>query len=140
MQPHAAELADVHERTAVVAYAHIFDAPFPRELTQQKWARYPGEVLEHREDGVLLGFAATDEGRLDALFVLPEHAGRGIGSRLLERAAGVDRLWVLEDNTPARGFYERRGWTCTRARRDAFGVQELLYVRVGAPAPAAPPR
>lgn len=52
-----------------------------------------------------------------SLYVLPERAGRGIGSKLLDvaldalAAEGFERayLWVLADNVPAPAFYERRG-------------------------------
>lgn len=53
---------------------------------------------------------------LHALYVLPDHWGRGIASALHERflkrlAAGrIGILEVWERNTRAIGFYEHRGW------------------------------
>jgi GNAT superfamily N-acetyltransferase len=56
-------------------------------------------------------------GHLHALYVLPEWAGRGIGSALLAVAVAAlaadfaeATLWVLAGNAPARTFYEARGW------------------------------
>ena len=57
-------------------------------------------------------------GEIVSLYVLPERAGRGIGSKLLDvaldalAAEGFERayLWVLADNVPARAFYECRGF------------------------------
>jgi ribosomal protein S18 acetylase RimI-like enzyme len=55
-------------------------------------------------------------GQLSKLHVLPERFGSGLGSMLYEAALGAIRnggyriagLWVLEANTRARDFYERR--------------------------------
>ena len=78
---------------------------------------------------VLVGFATfgpyrlddaeTDEtaGELYAIYVSPDHWGRGTGRELLTAAKSglrgypVMRLWVLEANTNARRFYERMGLT-----------------------------
>lgn len=57
-------------------------------------------------------------GEVYAIYVDPTYQGRGAGTRLLDAAArrlagaGHTRasLWVLTENTPARGFYESRGW------------------------------
>jgi chorismate mutase/GNAT superfamily N-acetyltransferase len=50
---------------------------------------------------------------LDAFYVHPAHAGRGVGTALLElaKARRPDGfcLWVFEMNAPARAFYARRG-------------------------------
>lgn len=63
-------------------------------------------------------------GHVHALYVLPEAAGRGIGSALLTaalrhlRAAGFSEatLWVGAVNARARAFYETRGWQTDGAR------------------------
>ena len=62
--------------------------------------------------------ADTSVGEIHAIHVALEERGRGVGWRLLDasvealRAHGVGRaiLWVLEDNSTARAFYERQGW------------------------------
>lgn len=64
-------------------------------------------------DGAAAGFALADAAWLDMLYVLPEHAGSGIGSALLDlvkhaRPQGF-ALWVFESNHSAREFYRRRG-------------------------------
>src|SRR5205085_1031471 len=61
--------------------------------------------------------AAGYEGELYAIYVLKEHVGRGMGRALaLAVARRLERLgmrsmvlWVLEENTPARRFYESLG-------------------------------
>ena len=88
--------------------------------------------------GQLLGFAWVMPAHdpqwgdyIDALHVEPGHKGGGIGRRLLQGvAAELQRrgstlglyLWVLEVNSPARGFYERLGAEITdRQLSDPLG-------------------
>ena len=79
------------------------------------------------EDGTVVGFAlwflnySTWLGKhgiyLEDLYVKPDHRGGGHGKALLAHLAGIcsergyGRLdwWVLDWNTPARGFYESIG-------------------------------
>jgi GNAT superfamily N-acetyltransferase len=76
-----------------------------------------GWVFE--EDGHILGFsiALHEDPSIWALFVLPDHEGRGIGHALHEVAVnwlwslGVDRIWLgTESGTRAEQFYRQRGW------------------------------
>lgn len=131
----AARLADLHERSAVLAYAHIFDTPFPRAEARERWRSYRGR-LALATDAVgadLLGFAAWSGDSLDALYVDPDASGRGIGRRLLKAATGARRLWVIEANTRARSFYERSGWVASGVTRPGYpGAPELEYVRTPA--------
>ena len=64
-------------------------------------------------DGRVVGFALVDGAWLDHLYVLPEHAGQGIGANLLDLVKtlrpGGFALWVFESNEPARRFYRRWG-------------------------------
>ena len=64
--------------------------------------------------GAAVGYARFTETWLDDLYVAPPYAGRGVGSSLLDlvKARRPDGfcLWVFEMNTPARAFYERRGF------------------------------
>ncbi len=61
----------------------------------------------------VVGFALGQPGWLEMLYVVPERAGSGIGSTLLDlvKHAQPDgfSLWVFETNAPARGFYRARG-------------------------------
>jgi GNAT superfamily N-acetyltransferase len=65
-------------------------------------------------EGKVVGFAAVGDGWFDHLYVLPEHQGAGIGTRLIAWAketspTGLD-LWVFQRNTRARALYQRHGW------------------------------
>lgn len=106
-------------------------------------ARTP--VLVATEQRRIVGFAAagpplvpTDRadptlGDLYALYLDPEHWGRGIGAPL--QAAALDRLvtegcthaglWVLDGNDRARRFYLRTGWADTGRTRTDRGPQDV---------------
>jgi GNAT superfamily N-acetyltransferase len=77
-------------------------------------------VADRRVIGLLAVSREADCGWIDQLYLLPEWVGRGIGSRLLERAenqlAPPIRLYTFQCNERARRFYERRGF-----RAIAFG-------------------
>jgi len=68
-------------------------------------------------------------GEIESIHVAPELRGRGMGRQLMSAAmdemarAGVrvPILWVLPDNTAARAFYERLGWTF-----DGYSVRRPL--------------
>ena len=125
-----ATLAAIHEESATVAYAHIFDSPFPTEDTRQRWDRYEGSVAVARDGDAVIGFVAWYDDECDALYVRPSAAGAGVGGLLLEKASTARRLCVLADNENARSFYARRGWTPSGlTRRQNGDVQELEYVR-----------
>ena len=71
------------------------------------------EVHVAERDGVVVGFAAIEGGRLEHLYVRPDRQGTGVGSRLLDEAKrsrpdGLD-LWTFQRNAAARRFYEVRG-------------------------------
>jgi chorismate mutase/ribosomal protein S18 acetylase RimI-like enzyme len=58
-------------------------------------------------------FMVVEDDWLNSLYVLPQHAGQGVGSALLDVAKSLRPggfcLWVFESNTPARDFYRHRG-------------------------------
>lgn len=88
-------------------------------------------------DGDLVGIAAAgpprdddldpdDVTELDALYVLPDHWGVGIGRALLDavlarRPRPVQVLWVLEGNLRSRAFYA----SCGFAEDGAHKVEDL---------------
>jgi GNAT superfamily N-acetyltransferase len=85
------------------------------------------EVWVAEADGAVVGYARMTDTWLDDLYVLPGHAGHGIGSMLLDlvkarRPAGF-ALWVFEMNAPARAFYARHGLVEVE-RTDGAGNEE----------------
>lgn len=119
----------------------------PDDLSRALFCASPalfGHVAE-AEDGSVVGFAlwflnystwlGTHGIYLEDLYVKPEHRGDGYGKALLANLAricvdrGYGRLewWVLDWNTPARGFYESIGadalteWIPYRVSGDSLG-------------------
>ena len=71
------------------------------------------EVHVAETNGEISGFLAMHGDMVEHLYVRPDLLRRGIGSALLQRAkermpSGF-RLWVFQENVPARRFYERHG-------------------------------
>jgi chorismate mutase len=58
-------------------------------------------------------FMVVEGDWLNSLYVLPAHAGQGVGGSLLDVAKSLRPggfcLWVFESNTAARDFYRHRG-------------------------------
>ena len=121
----AGVLAAIQREASLAANAHIFPPelyPFPTTEIVERWQESLDgaavTVLVHEEAGTAVGVAGSRAEWLDGLYVLPEWWSRGIGRALhdevleRQRAAGAERcnLWVLEENTRARRFYERLGW------------------------------
>jgi GNAT superfamily N-acetyltransferase len=133
-------LTALERDTNLVALAHVFPGvEYPYAEVRARWVALladPGVRVEvagpdERLD-VYLAWDAGRPGRLRHLGVRPEAWGRGLARQAVERATGVRRLWVLRDNTRARGFYEHLGWAPTGREQAAewppYPV-ELEYAR-----------
>lgn len=83
----------------------------------------------------ILGFAGVANGRVDMLFVAPQHRGQGVGKRLLHHAVAelnAERLDVNEQNPQALGFYLHEGFEVYgRSATDGLGQPyPLLHMRL----------
>jgi ribosomal protein S18 acetylase RimI-like enzyme len=156
-------IAAVQNRTWQHAYAHVFPAEQLASLRDDRrgewWQRLLAEkpvgthtVVVDGDDGVL-GFASFGQaladpspvGELYSIYVLPEASGRGIGRALMAEAVRRLReggfaeaiLWVLEDNSRTRRFYEAAGWRADGGVKDETlldtAVREIRY-RIALPA------
>ena len=76
-----------------------------------------------------------DTAELICIHSLPGGWRRGYGSAMLERAlaemtrAGFNRviLWVFAENSRARRFYEKHGFSLTGKTQTAYGAEEVMY-------------
>jgi GNAT superfamily N-acetyltransferase len=120
-------LTALERDTNLVALAHVFaGVPYPYDEVRDRWLRLVAdpevrvEVAGARDRlDVYLAWDAVSSGRLRHLGVRPDSWGRGLARQAVERAHGVRRLWVLRENTRARGFYEHLGWTPTGREQEA---------------------
>jgi tRNA dimethylallyltransferase len=122
----------VQREASLAALSHIYPPDryaFPDDAVRVRWKEAlsdeRGNVIVAERGNRIVGVAAAKEGWLDGLYVLPGEWGSGVAGRLHDAAlqalvaAGATnaRLWVLEDNTRARRFYERRGWRLDGSER-----------------------
>ena len=107
----------------------------PHRITREMYERYLCDIGKGwlcEVDGEVVGFsvACLKDALIWALFVKPEHEGRGIGKRLLQLATkwlfemGVSSI-VLSTavGTRADRWYERQGWRRGEIKPDG----EVLY-------------
>ncbi|CAM3866703.1 GNAT family N-acetyltransferase [Alkalicoccus chagannorensis] len=106
--------------------------------------------LVAEEGGTVIGFAnfsfVNQEGKagLGALYIHPDHQGRGVGSALLEAGKaelkGLQELFVdvEKDNRSGRRFYEAKGFRFLREFDDPIDGYPLISVEMmWTPDPAA---
>ena len=139
----AGPLADLERHANLGGHALRFgDLPFPYDAVLTRWVL----VLDDPEvvtevvtgDRGLVAFAAYDQESLRHVAVHPDSWGRGIAREAVSRAvaAGVTRLWVLDDNHRARGLYESLGWAPTGVTQECPWEPhptELEYRLLGSP-------
>jgi len=83
----------------------------------------------------ITGFAGIAAGKIEMLFIDPDHRGQGLGKQLLRYAIerlNADELDVNEQNPQALGFYEKQGFEVIgRSEVDGMGqAYPLLHMRL----------
>lgn len=151
-----AGVAKVHLATRRGAYAHLLPAAALAGMTEaslhrwweQRMATAPAPhrllvaVDRHSPDEVLgfahIGPGEQELGELYALHVHPAAQGRQLGALLLGAAGEAlhglayqrARLWVLEGNENAQGFYRRHGWCQVQDLRREEDIEGALVCEV----------
>jgi len=108
----------------------------PQQRNHQQVTRWAAEVLLTdcrtwvAERGTeVLGYASLEGDVLEHLYLLPDVRRQGLGTLLLDEvkrnSPGGLRLHVFEQNTEARAFYRRHGFTVL-ATDDGSGNMENL--------------
>ncbi len=92
-------------------------------FVDEAMARWDTARVAEDSEGTLVGFLCLEGTLIDQLFVAPRHQRQGIGSRLLDDAKnrcpkGLS-LHTFQANSPARAFYEKRGF-----RPIGYGISE----------------
>jgi putative acetyltransferase len=83
----------------------------------------------------ITGFAGVAAGKIEMLFIDPDHRGKGLGKQLLRYALehlNADELDVNEQNPQALGFYIKQGFEVIgRSEHDGMGQPyPLLHMRL----------
>lgn len=149
----AVALAEVHVRSWRETYAGLLPPQYLERMSvpvhATRWRRQltrtrPGEVVLAAEGPAGLtaycagARLAEDEAEVFTLYVLKSAQGSGLGRRLFATAARVLRaegarslrLWVLNGNERARGFYAHLGGVVTAERPVSGwggGLRETAY-------------
>lgn len=145
------EISRVYEESWKFSYKGIVPQSYLDSIPEGQWASMvdsPGRnTLLCIEDGKIVGTTSFSRSRFEqfagwgeiiSIYLLPDYMGRGYGRALLE--AAVDELkkmgyadvflWVLEENSRARRFYEKMGFTLTDDYIDDYiGGKELREIR-----------
>lgn len=160
----ARAIAEVHVASWVEAYGDILDLRQgdPRIDVDERERTWQDRIPRVGAEGFrtwvadqgdrIAGFAFTqpteDAGlnpleiaELVALYLHPDHFGRGVGKALLDRAvAGIRSqgflqatLWVLEENARAIHFYRREGWKPDGTRDTCYRVLNAPALRFRLP-------
>ena len=151
-------IATVHVRSWQTTYPGIMPDEVLRNLSIEKraahwerWLQNPSGDAFHlvaEEEAQIIGFASgsperdgdpTYTGELQAVYLLQEHQGRGLGRALfLEvarrlKAQGHRKmlLWVAKENRPSVAFYERMGGVALREKTVEFGGRPIVEVAFG---------
>lgn len=147
----AEAIAIVEIVTWHTAYQGLIPDTFLKHLSEsEKTKTWRQNLLKHElsghkqvlvavgDEGIIgftrVGAVEVNVGLVYLLYVLPEYWGCGVGTRLMSAAMDKMRdlrlteaiLWVLRDNTHARQFYEKLGWTFSgRTTSQSYGGVEL---------------
>jgi len=92
-----------------------------------------GWVIIADVERVVVGFAACDGARLNALYVAKHARGKGVGSALLQHLQQVQpklRVWTFQANTRAQTFYERHGFAEVTRTDGADNDEKLPDIRL----------
>ena len=144
-------ISRIYARSWRSAYRGIVPQEYLDSLKDDGWAGNPDipgwRTMVCVEDGGYIGtstFCGDRSGRypgwgeIVSIYLLPEHMGKGLGRMLMESVLAEMRkqgyadvyLWVLEDNLPARGFYENLGFVDSgESMTENIGGKELHVLR-----------
>ncbi|MCE3250298.1 MAG: hypothetical protein K0R41_4123 [Geminicoccaceae bacterium] len=137
------DLAAVERFVSSVAaevYGHLFQDDPPRPAGN--WAL---SLLAER-DGRMVGVVVTDDDWIEDLWVAADCRDRGIGSRLLAagerqiagRGHALAYLRVVAENSGARRFYARHGWSeVERYPHEKWGFAMIDLIKPLTPEPVA---
>ena len=124
----AVDIAAIHLAARQVAMPWLRLAHTEDE-TRDYFARVVGDRPNTwwvvRQQGEVAAYMLIDGKDLDRLYVSPPRQGQGFGSVLLDKAKVISPvgllLWTFQRNTPARAFYEARGF---RSIKETAGENE----------------
>lgn len=159
------EISKVYEESWKYAYQGLIPQDYLDAIPVGRWAsgicNPDWKTLVCVEEGIIVGTSSfcssrfeqyPDWGEVISIYLLPEHMGKGYGKHLLAAAVTELRkqgyadifLWVLEENSRARHFYERFGFSPTgdflETEIGGKPLREVRYIYAGRPFPLFEPK
>lgn len=147
-------LSRVYEESWKHAYRGIIPKDYLDGIPRGQWAASADKpsvsTLVMFENGELIGTSSFCPSRFEdmagwgeivSIYLLPDFMGKGYGKQLFEEVLRRLKetgfrdifLWVLEENTNARGFYERQGFVPNgKYLDDNIGgkpLREIMYIK-----------
>lgn len=147
------EISKVYEESWKFAYKGIVPQSYLDSIPEGRWASkvdsLDRKTLVCVESGKIIGTTSfsksrfaqfSDWGEIISIYLLPNYMGRGYGKALLEAAVAELKtmdyknvfLWVLEENSRARKFYEKMGFTLADDYLDdnigGKNLREIRYI------------
>ena len=145
-------ISNIYESSWKHAYKNIIPQEYLDSIPAGRWAgtiTKGGKIsLVVTENEQIIGTASICRSRWDkfkeygeivSIYFLPEYIRKGFGRHLLKRCVdelnkmGFDKilLWVLEENIPARKFYEKNGFIFSDEYMDdnigGKDLREVMY-------------
>lgn len=131
------ELTRVWEASVRATHGFLPDSYITllRDLVQNQYLDAVMLICCKDQHQRITGFAGVAAGKVEMLFIDPQHRGRGIGKQLLHYAIehlNADELDVNEQNAQAVGFYFKQGFEVIgRSEHDGMGQPyPLLHLRL----------
>ncbi len=107
-------LLDTWYAASLLAHPFLDEAFLTEERRRIREIYIPAtETWVYEEEGALVGFISLLDNEVGAIFVRPEHHGRGIGRALMDKAVALRGnllVEVFEQNPIGRAFYDRYGF------------------------------
>ena len=145
------KISKIMEDSWKYAYRGIIPQEFLDKIPRGHWSNRlesPGlYTMVCIKDGEYIGTASFGRARIDncsdfgeiiSIYLLPEYIGKGYGIKIMDSVINELRiheykeviLYVLEENTRARKFYERYGFElCNDDKEVIIGGKKLSAVR-----------
>lgn len=144
-------ISRIYEESWKFAYKNIVPQSYLDSIPTGRWAfcididdMYNIVIIENGEYIGTSSFCKSrfseleDFGEIVSVYLLPQYIGKGYGRKLIEYAVGELKslgyrdvfLWVLEENSRARAFYEKVGFRADGGYLDTeIGGKMLREVR-----------
>jgi putative acetyltransferase len=128
------QLLDVWYRASLISHSFL-DEEFlaeERHEISERWLPI-AETVVYEIDGRVVGFIALIGNEVGAIFVAPDHQGRGIGRALMDQARPSRpflELDVFEANTSGRRFYEVFGFKVVGRHLHEASGQPVVRMRL----------